>query len=300
MVERCCEQLNNGIFVSFCCDSKLVLQSYDGDLHALLKLEKNVPLLGYSLFELVSPYKAGRIRRELRQQLSSGSDVELIFPIGDSHWVLCRGVKQVGSDGVRICGIMMSLHRLKRIYDRHQSRMSRYEERLSETADRAARDSLTNLLNAHTTRRLCEEYISSGSKSFALMVIDLDHLKQINDNHGHLVGDKIIIQVAENIKKLFRNNDVVGRIGGDEFLVLMKDVTRRDIVETRSQQIISVFKNISCGDLPNGSLSCSVGAVFVDDNTNSYDALFCLADQAMYQAKAAGGSRYTLLDHTDC
>ena len=88
---------------------------------------------------------------------------------------------------------------------------------------------------------------------------------------------------------------MVGRIGGDEFLVLMKGVQARDIIDKKSAQILGAVSNITVDDVPENSLSCSVGVAFIEsDNTKNYDELFCIADRAMYLAKSNGGNRVEL------
>ena len=112
--------------------------------------------------------------------------------------------------------------------------------------DRAERDSLTKLLNKDAGRRQAQEYFSrfpEGVNS-ALMIIDLDDFKLVNDRYGHLFGDSVLTKAAREIKKLFRNQDIVARIGGDEFMVVMRGVSDRALVESRCQRLLAIFQSI--------------------------------------------------------
>lgn len=249
-----------------------------------------------NLLDLVIPSERDRVGMELASQLAKGDDIELMLPIDVDKWVLNKARRVTSNGKTVIEGILVPVSRIMNIYSAQQNRLAEYELRLNETIDRASRDSLTTLYNAKMTRLLCEEYIKGGEKNFALLMIDLDNFKSVNDNFGHIEGDKALASVSEIIKNLFRNNDIVGRVGGDEFLVLIKDIDARDIVEARSSQIISSLKKNACGNMPEGELSCSVGAVFSRGNRKKYDEIFSAADKAMYDAKKDGKNRYKVIE----
>ena len=105
-----------------------------------------------------------------------------------------------------------------------------------------------------------------------------------------------MICAADAIKKLFRANDIVGRIGGDEFLVLMKDVSDVNIVSLRCSQILEAFKAMRFDVMKNEELSCSVGAAVFGVSKISYDEMFLCADKAMYRAKNLGGNQYVVIE----
>ena len=114
----------------------------------------------------------------------------------------------------------------------------------------------------------------------------------VNDRKGHLVGDEVLVQAAQTIKKLFRVQDVVGRIGGDEFLVLMKDISDQEIVRKRCEQLNEEFHEIYKEHLGENRLSCSIGVAFSPSHGDSYVELFHCADKALYEAKALGRDQY--------
>ena len=156
--------------------------------------------------------------------------------------------------------------------------------------DQADRDSLTKLLNKNAGRRYAEEYFAqfASNLSCALLIIDLDDFKLVNDRYGHLFGDSVLSQAAREIKKLFRSQDIVARIGGDEFMVLMRGISDRYLVESRCKQLINVFRNTFQNRRYRLSLSCSIGVALSPEHGSSYFDLYEHADRALYQAKDKG------------
>ncbi|MBO5778440.1 MAG: sensor domain-containing diguanylate cyclase [Clostridia bacterium] len=270
-------------------------------------------LLGFSAAELsqksladfIAPPKDSTLSY-LYEQIRSGEEIELYCSLlkkdGSSVNVLNRG-RVVVSDGQRLVhGVLVVAEDSCRMMNHYREELEqcRAELRQKETMmdsykNRAEQDSLTGLFNARTTRYLCEEYLSNPcTTSCAMIMIDVDDFKRINDRYGHMIGDYVLTSATATIKRLFRANDIVGRIGGDEFLVLMKDVSDPAIVELRCSQIVSAFNAIQCEAIENETLGCSVGAVLSGTPNTTYETLFCNADKLMYRCKRAGGNRYTI------
>lgn len=253
-------------------------------------------LEGKSFCDLIDPALVDEISAQIIASIENSGEVEMILPMitksGARISVLARGRKE--DDSVR--GVIVRCKRINELIESDAEQIEAYREKLSNMTVRAEKDSLTGLLNAGTTRRLGEEYLAEGEKNCALIIIDVDDFKQINDRFGHMVGDRVMCCAAYTIKKLFRAGDIVGRVGGDEFLVLMKDVPDRAIAELRCSQIVKAFSEIVCEQIEGHSLSCSVGASLAPYHGNGYDTLFCRADSAMYRAKRSGGNKYIIED----
>lgn len=167
--------------------------------------------------------------------------------------------------------------------------------------DRAERDSLTKLLNKSAGRKQAEEYFAQFPQggSCAMLIIDLDNFKQVNDQYGHLFGDSILTRAAHDIKKMFRAQDIVSRIGGDEFMVLMRGISDRALVENRCSHLISAFRHSFQNQYYNLPLSCSIGIALAPEHGTSYYDLFQHADQALEQAKRRGKSNYIFYNSKD-
>jgi diguanylate cyclase (GGDEF)-like protein len=157
---------------------------------------------------------------------------------------------------------------------------------------RAARyDTLTNLPNRTTILRILEETLQSRiSGPCALVMVDLDRFKEINDTHGHLVGDELLRQVSQRIAQIGGKKGEVGRLGGDEFeIVIPRGCTREEVVELAEACIryVSIPYNIHDRKL---SVGASIGIAFAAPGENDAESLFRRADLALYRAKEKRGS----------
>ena len=106
---------------------------------------------------------------------------------------------------------------------------------------RAESDSLTGLYNKEATHEHIAKYLSeerSRNANHAMIVLDLDNFKEINDYFGHLYGDALLLEISNRIKSLFRASDIVGRIGGDEFMIFMKNIKNVDIVYKKNRRFM--------------------------------------------------------------
>lgn len=155
-------------------------------------------------------------------------------------------------------------------------------------------DEMTHLFNKITTEKMVTSVLSEfPQKKQALIVVDIDNFKSVNDILGHKVGDHIICVVAGVLSSLFRNTDIIGRIGGDEFVVLMRNVPDYNVVTKKAAQLIDLFENKEGLSIPE-NISVSVGIAFSDDNDRTFSDLFSKSDQALYMSKKSGEACFSI------
>ncbi len=164
--------------------------------------------------------------------------------------------------------------------------------------DRAERDSLTKLLNKAAGRKQIEEYLAHypNGANCAMLIIDLDDFKQVNDQYGHLFGDAVLTMVAQEIQKQFRGQDIMCRIGGDEFMVFVRGLSERKLLGNRCRQFIDSLSMDLRDQYKKVNLSCSIGVAICPEHGKTYIELFNHADQALYQAKANGKNNYAFYE----
>lgn len=153
-------------------------------------------------------------------------------------------------------------------------------------------DRPTGLLNKATCEEQCRRFLCLETQiPCAMLVMDMDHFKEINDSEGHLFGDRVLNRIGQILQNLSSEDTIVGRIGGDEFLILMKGSRRKD-AEALAVQLIS---EIEKAHLSNAqvAVSCSIGITSTEGGT-SFSVLFDQADKALYQVKRSGGGRFAV------
>ncbi|MDO5601572.1 MAG: diguanylate cyclase [Oscillospiraceae bacterium] len=162
----------------------------------------------------------------------------------------------------------------------------------------AERDSLSTLYNKGTTRRVISNFLANEGRTHrhAFMMIDIDDFKRINDTLGHMYGDAAIADVATVLKSAFRVSDVLGRIGGDEFVIFVKDISSREMMVEKAAELCRLIQTCYAGQNKEIQLTVSVGvAMFYEDGV-SYDQLYRAADLALYRSKRDGKNRFTFYE----
>lgn len=159
----------------------------------------------------------------------------------------------------------------------------------------AEHDSLTVLYNKQVAKQKIDEYIShmQPGESGAMFVIDVDDFKRINDHYGHMLGDTVLQKIASELEGVFRSQDIVARIGGDEFLVFMTSVHGKKIVEECAVRINSILQNVIIQTIPDHTISCSIGLALCPTGGRGFDELFIHGDLALYDAKRRGKNRHS-------
>ncbi|HEX5086188.1 MAG TPA: bifunctional diguanylate cyclase/phosphodiesterase, partial [Nocardioides sp.] len=151
---------------------------------------------------------------------------------------------------------------------------------------RASRDPLTGLAN----RSLLAERIAACTGEVALLYIDLNGFKPINDRLGHAAGDEVLVEVARRLVESTRDSDTVARLGGDEFAVLLEDVTMPEVIEISNRILEALTASVEVAGT-SAQLGASIGIAY-GDGSESGEALLRQADLAMYEAKGRGKAQY--------
>ncbi|QTH44124.1 GGDEF domain-containing protein [Cohnella sp. LGH] len=151
----------------------------------------------------------------------------------------------------------------------------------------AQTDPLTGLFNRRTMDKFIGSWIASGNP-FSLLVMDLDHFKSVNDTYGHDVGDEVLKFLATSLRQLLKENNVICRFGGEEFIVLVPDERFDPAMEAAER----IRKYMAETNGPTGGIvTLSIGAAHYPDSARSAEQLFRVADEALYRAKHQGRNR---------
>lgn len=219
------------------------------------------------------------------------SDVRFADKDGRYCWCKLRVAAQFDGMGnlFKAVGIITDIDAEKRASQKLQSK--------------GERDSLTMLFNRRAATKRIEELLrqfESGEEA-ALLIVDVDDFKCINDAYGHMFGDVLLQEIAAELQKIFRSGDIVARFGGDEFLIFMRGVRDRDIISARAEKLNETFRTVLSQNMDGQGISCCVGVAFYPQDGESFGELCRHSDVALYNAKAKGKKNYELyresMDH---
>lgn len=206
---------------------------------------------------------------------------------GDYIWVLVRGVAEMTPPGeLRMAGSQSDISARKDA-----------EQRLQHTAQHDPLTGLANRIRLDEQMQKTFRKQRKGGDYEALLFIDLDRFKLINDSLGHNVGDRVLVEVAMRLKESLRPTDQLFRFGGDEFIVLLHDLTCDRDAEQISQRILDNLHQPLQMDGRTLVVSASIGIAPLHDNGKALDVLQA-ADLALYRAKSAGKARFAHYDET--
>lgn len=207
-----------------------------------------------------------------------------------SNWMLCYvvGVKDAQQSysfiiqfesvlaGLLMIGVIVLLYSIWKInQQRHKSLIKK-----------AHFDSLTKLVNKEQTEIEINEWMLKKEcrGCQALLMIDLDEFKDINDTYGHQSGDEVLKRFAQFLKSEFRQQDIIGRIGGDEFIVFVKNIPRETIME-HLQHLQDRLKAVQIKEIHNHYVTCSIGVAYAPADGKDFGTLYRCADIALYRVK---------------
>ena len=197
------------------------------------------------------------------------------------HWYRVEASNLISAQGkpIYIIGIITDIDKQKQLELRLRTQ--------------ATRDSATGMHNKRATEQAISRFLSLhnnlGPDAFAMFMIDFDNFKSINDRFGHAVGDKAIYQMAQIIRRNFRSTDIVGRVGGDEFLVFCTEPMPQHKIRERATVLVEQL-HLQCGnhDDEDISLTASVGIACDPSDGHTFTDLYNHADMATYEAKRRG------------
>ena len=159
----------------------------------------------------------------------------------------------------------------------------------------AQTDPLTGLCNKQHTQEAIDLWLRDEACTGiqAMLFLDIDYFKQINDHYGHSIGDEALRFVGQALQQEFRSSDIIGRVGGDEFVVFMRNVPVKHAVRHHAASLRARVKSAEISGLDKGMLHCSIGIAYAPEHGSTYHELTVCADKALYQTKEHGRDGFT-------
>lgn len=253
-----------------------------------------------------------RMKSKSKANLSANYDGErrvlLAVPVGVSDLYVVVGLNKAYVDRrvnslnrsttiiLRILLVVVIAFAAAMIYAIVSSRL-RTSQKKQELEQKADTDLLTGLNNKLATERKIKEYMQKNPDGTGMMMLlDLDNFKKINDTKGHAFGDEVLRTLGKNLSPLFRASDILGRIGGDEFMVFLKGVSTREDVEKQARKIVQFFRSFQAGDYVKYSATASIGVALYPRDGADFDSLYKATDAALYISKKNGKNQVAFND----
>ena len=168
------------------------------------------------------------------------------------------------------------------------------EEKMRE---KASRDGLTNLLNREIIIEELQKKVASGNHNdFAFILVDLDYFKEINDFHGHIVGDAMLRVISQRLTSSLKKTDMVARLGGDEFAIIVNNIKSQEDLGEICKRLLSSLMKVIEYDGVRLSPSISMGVAFRGDDWSSYKDVYSHADHALYEIKDSGRGAWKIYE----
>ncbi|MEG0546943.1 MAG: GGDEF domain-containing protein, partial [Oscillospiraceae bacterium] len=161
---------------------------------------------------------------------------------------------------------------------------------------RSQLDQMTGVYNRSTAEELIKTILKNSDNTYAMIMLDIDNFKQINDTYGHAYGDDVLRRLAQLLHSFFRQGDIVARMGGDEFLVFMTNAPSQKIVELKCKELLYEIQNSNTDKTKIFTL-CSLGIAISNDKSNTFELLYENADSALYEAKKNGKNQCSIYNN---
>lgn len=177
-----------------------------------------------------------------------------------------------------------------------QSTLKREKAHSEFLLDKSNHDQLTGLYNKTATEELISECIGEYGMAdgHVLYIMDIDNFKSINDSLGHSLGDRALAELAKHLSAAARESDVVGRIGGDEFMVFLKSIKNTETVSIKAEELRNAFHTAGAAIPELAKMSGSIGCSRYPDDGSTFEELYKKADKALYETKASGKDGWTI------
>lgn len=165
----------------------------------------------------------------------------------------------------------------------------RSNEKKKELENKADTDLLTGLSNKLATERKIKEYMAQNPDNQSMMfILDIDNFKKINDTMGHAFGDEVLRSLGNQIGAIFRASDIIGRVGGDEFMIFLKDISTKEAIMKEAKKVENFFKSFQAGEYVKYKATASIGVAIFPQEGGDFETLYKAADQGLYKAKKRG------------
>ncbi|MEG1810415.1 MAG: EAL domain-containing protein [Clostridia bacterium] len=279
--------INRIILKNILQDKFSFLEAENGE-EAIEILNENRNKIDLILLDINMPRMNGKEFLQYKQKSPELDGIPVIMITADDSQVQQISTLALGANDYIVKPFIPEVvtRRIKNVLESNR----RFKEMIREynnMSEQVKTDLMTGLINRVSAEEMIAQRLENASNTCAMMMLDIDNFKKINDSCGHDYGDKVICAAAGKLRSLFRKDDIVARMGGDEFAVFIGNIPDVEVVENKALELCKSMAEIVI-DGKNAGISCSVGIAVSSEQDNSFSILYKNADRALYNAKCHG------------
>lgn len=222
------------------------------------------------------------------------------MPLGYNDWMICYAIpvksaqqayEFISGYEILFMGSFCILVLLLLLYI-----VVRNNQEKAELVRSAQKDALTGVYNRENTQKVIDAILREKAPEdfHGFLILDMDHFKEVNDVYGHVMGDNVLKMLGGFLKEQFREQDVIGRIGGDEFVILLCNIGSRENMESRIKKLHEKLREIRMEGMGEHTFTFSAGIAFAPQDGDTFMELYQKADFALYQVKRSGRDGYRI------
>ncbi|MEG1524775.1 MAG: EAL domain-containing protein [Clostridia bacterium] len=264
-----------------------ILEAENGE-EAIQILRENQNQIDLILLDITMPKMGGKEFLQYKKSLPELDGISVIMITADDSPAQQISTLSLGANDFIVKPFIpeVVIRRIKNVLECNR----RFKEMVKEynnMSEQVKTDQMTGLLNRVNAETMINQRLNTAVGSCVMLMIDIDNFKKINDSSGHAYGDKVIVSVAEKIRPAFRQDDIIARMGGDEFAVLIRNMNDLALCELKAQELCKSMRSIMI-DGKNAGITCSIGIAATSDRKQTFKELYKNADKALYRAKCGG------------
>ncbi|MEG0764673.1 MAG: EAL domain-containing protein [Pseudoflavonifractor sp.] len=286
-------EINRRILKQILKDQYRFMEAENG-AEAVRLLEKTPNLVDLILLDISMPVMDGKEFLNYKRNRPELSSIPVIMATADNSPEQQSEAFALGANDYIVKPFVPAavIHRVSNVLESNH----RFREMVREynsMSELVKIDLMTGLMNRVSAQNMITRRLETGSGTCAMVMLDIDNFKKINDTRGHDYGDRVICAVADQLRLHFRREDVIARMGGDEFAVFIGEIPEIALVHEKARKLCADIEMISV-DGAVAAITCSVGIALVHGTERSFDLLYHHADKALYSAKCRGRNMVSL------
>lgn len=282
-------------FTTFTLDDNLRIINIDNSFEKITGYNKGeIKKSNIYLMDLFPTHDKNFYFDEFNKLISGEKVLEHCIKTKDDHIVFVYSLVITSSNNFKTVK-MFTLNNSFFLSNKEKELEEKYKEKIKYLENIAIYDDLTGLLRREPFIKTINSYLEK-KVPISFFIIDIDKFKSVNDNFGHIIGDEILIKVANTFKEVIKENGLICRLGGDEFAILVPEVKNMEENKIIAKNILNKISKLHIEDIENFKISVSIGGTLISNYNKilNFNFLYSTADKELYKAKKGGKNRYSI------